>query len=80
MEILECDGRDHSTDAGWDSFTGVALEIFDWEEIFAVLLIVSVDLEVPPVGEPQIELGMVRRLHLDHIGHEVWSQQQWKSL
>ena len=59
MEILKRYRRHYTSDAGRDSLASITDEVLDREEVAALLLVVSIDFEVPSVRQSEEQFSVI---------------------
>lgn len=80
LEIFKGLTRDGTSDSRSDVLTAVSNEIANAEKFVNLIIVGSIDLEVPVVTELEREFGVIGSFNLDDIGHEIWTELHGKGL
>jgi len=80
LEIFKGLTRDGTSDSRSDVLTAVSNEIANAEKFVNLIIVGSIDLEVPVVTELEREFGVIGSFNLDDISHEIWTELHGKGL
>jgi len=80
LEIFKGLTRDGTSDSRSDVLTAVSNEIANAEKFVNLIIVGSIDLEVPVVTELEREFGVIGSFNLDDICHEIWTELHGKGL
>lgn len=75
VEVVEGDSRDDASDARREGLASITDEVLDLEQLLAGVLASLIELESPSVSQLKVEPSMIAGFDLDHIGHEVGTQE-----